>query len=72
MKIYIVLWQDRHTDTTAHPFRNFEKAKEWAKKKALEACHLPEDLNEEQISGWLYFVNYNCEGDCLWITEHKV
>ncbi len=31
MKIFNVLWKDRHRDTTATPFLDFEKAKAWAK-----------------------------------------
>jgi len=72
MKIYIVLWNDRHTDPTAHPFLDFEEAKAWAKEQAENHCHFKEYLKEEQVKGWLYFIRYSCEDDCLWITEHKV
>lgn len=73
MKIYIVLWKDRHTDTTAHTFTSFEEAKSWARKTAIDYCRDREnDYCEQQIEGWLFHVEYSGEGDCLWITEHEV
>ncbi len=72
MKIYNVLWKDRHTDTTATPFLDKDKAISWAKKMAKDSCSHIEDLIEEQIDGWLYYVRYSCEDDCLWVTEHIV
>ena len=72
MKIFNVLWNDRHTDTTATPFLDFSKAKLWARQQAEECCHFPEDLKETPIDGWLYHIEYSCEGDSLWITEHDI
>jgi len=71
-KIYIVLWKDRHTDTTAHPFFDLDEAKGWAKEQAESFCRFPEDLKEKPTAGWLYHIVYSCEGDCLWITEHEL
>ena len=72
MKIFIVIWNDRHAETTVHPFKDLGKAKRWAKEQAKEVCRFPEDLKETPIKGWLYHIEYSCEGDCLWITEHEV
>ena len=72
MKIYNVLCNNRHTDITATPFRDFEEAKVWAKKQAELYCRVPEDLEETSVEGWLYHIEYSCEGDCLWITEHEL
>jgi len=72
MKIYNVLWEDRHLDVTATPFREFEDAKVWAKDQAKKYCHYEEDFREIPIKGRLYHVEYSCEGDCLWITEHEI
>lgn len=71
-KIYNVLWQDRHTDTTATPFTDLNKAIEFAKSKAKENTHYTKDYNEQSIKGWHFCVEYSCEGDCLWITEHEI
>ena len=73
MKMYIVLWQDSHTDTIAHPFFDLEEAKKWAMDQAVNANKkYHEDIKETPIDGWLYHVEYSCEGDCLWITEHEI
>ncbi len=70
MKIYNVLWRDRHTNVTATPFSDFRQAKEWARKQAEESNSRPEDLKEEDY--FLYYIKYTSENDCLWITEHEV
>lgn len=72
MKIYNVLCRDRHTDTTATPFLDLDKAIEFARESAKSYHKYPEDLFESNIAGWLFHINYSCEGDCLWITEHEV
>lgn len=72
MKIYIVLWKDRHTDTTATPFWDLKEAISWAREKASEYGTYPEDINEIPVDGWLYHIEYSCERDCLWITEHDI
>ena len=72
MKIYNVLCKDRHVDTTATPFIDLAAAKAWAEERAVEYCRFPEDLKETPVKGWLYHIEYSCEGDCLWITEHDI
>ena len=72
MKIYNVLCQDRHTDTTAEPFIDLERAIKHAKKIANNECRFPEDYKESNIDGWLFHARYSCEGDCVWITEHNI
>ena len=72
MKIYNVLWADRHKDTTATPFKDLGKAIAWARKQAYDNCNSTKDMIETPIVGWLFHVAYSSEGDCLWITEHKI
>jgi len=73
MKIYNVLYKDRHSDTTATPFTDLNKAIEYARGEAHENSEkYPKDYKEEDIEGWLFYVEYSCEGDCLWITEHEI
>ena len=72
MKIYNVLWKDRHSDTTATPFLDLTEAIQWARTQAIKYGKFPEDFEETPITGWLYHVEYSCEGDCLWITEHDI
>jgi len=73
MKIYNVIQRDRHVDTTAIPFLDLEKAITYAKETALkETEENPNYYEENTWDGWLFFVEYNPEGDCLWITEHEI
>ena len=72
MKIYIMLWKDRHSDTTATPFLDLDEAIEHARISAKSVCSFPEDYNETPIDGWLFYIEYSCEGDCIWITEHEI
>lgn len=72
MKIFIVLTKDRHTDTTAKPFFKIYEAIDHARKVAKENCSLPDGPEEREINGWVFFSEYSCEGDCVWITEHEI
>lgn len=69
MFCYIVICQDRHSDTTAHPFTNKNKAISEARRIAKEYCRHPEDYNEEQIDGWLFHAQYSCESDYVYVVE---
>lgn len=71
MKIYIVIWQDRHTDTEAFVFSTAEKAIEFAKTKAGEFDRYGY-FEEKVIKGWLYYVCYSCEGDSLRVIESEM
>ena len=66
---YIVIWQDRHADTTAHPFLNKEEAISEARRIAKEFCQQPEDYKEEDIDGWLFYAQYSCESDHVRVVE---
>lgn len=65
MKIYIAIWEDRHTDTTVHAFRDSDKAIEWARGTAKENCSYQKDYAEHSVKGWLFCAVYSCEGDSL-------
>ena len=72
MKIYNVLWKDRHTDTTATPFTDLKEAISFARDNASENATYPGEVEEVDVDGWLYCIEYSCEGDMLWITEHDI
>ena len=72
MKIYNVLNKDDSVDTTATPFTDLDKAIKHAREKAVEYCNFPEDYKETNVEDWLFHVEYSCEGDCMWITEHEI
>ena len=62
-ELYIVIWSDRHSDVTVHPFTDKDVAISEARRTAKEYCKHPEYYNEEQIDGWLFYAQYSCEGD---------
>lgn len=77
MKIYIAIWEDRHTETTAHPFSDKDKAIEWAKKQAHDNDRVDGDVDQrltrEMIKdGWVYFGMYSCEGDNIRVVETEL
>lgn len=72
MKIYNAIIQDRHTDTKVKPFLDKQMAIDYARSKAKEYCRRKEDYEEQEIPGWLFYAEYSCEGDCVWVTEHDL
>jgi len=75
MKIYIAIWQDRHSDTTVHPFSDPDKAIEWARSKAKEYAREPEDYEEHDYgrdSGQIFYADYSCESDCIRVVTTEL
>jgi len=73
MRLYVAIWEDRHTDTTAHLFSDKDKAIEWARDVAEENCHFPEDYSEENCpKEWIFNVVYSCENDNIRVVECEV
>ena len=71
-KIYIVIWDDCHSGTTAHPFEYLEDAIAWAKSKP-KSMGVPDDrIREKPVDGRLYHIAYDYEGDALWVTEREI
>jgi len=69
MKIYIAYIADRHTDVDAEVFTSPEPAIAFAKHAAKEYARFPEDYEESQIDGWLFYAQYSVEGDRVWVVE---
>jgi hypothetical protein len=64
--VYVVVWEDRHTDTTVFPFVYDADAVSWARAKvrSLDPADLDETLTEGmRRAGWLYYGCYSLEGD---------
>jgi hypothetical protein len=61
-RIHIVIWKDRHADTTVHPFTDLETAISEAKRMAKKYSRAPEDYEERKIPGWDFYASYSCEG----------
>lgn len=77
MKIYIVIIEDRHSDTDAKPFSNATTAIAYAEEKAREYCRHEDDykeyLNDAMLlSGWVWHATYSCEGDNVRVVEREM
>ncbi len=72
MKIYIAIVDDRHADTDACAFSTAEKAIEFARAIAAKYCRHEEDLEEVEIDGWVFCVNYSCESDSVHVIEKEL
>ena len=85
MKVYVVLWEDRHTDPDIIVYANKEEAITYAQnnvKKAMDegGYEVEEDgeygdqeLNDTMLqAGWVYYGRYSCEGDCISVLEREV
>lgn len=75
MKIYIVIWEDRHCDVTAHPFIDKQKAIDWAKTNVKSVLRFPEDYKEtdcSNIKDWVFSAEYSDEGDFIRVVETEL
>lgn len=69
MEIYNVIIEDRHYNVEVLSFRNRDAAIEIAKDIAKERNTYPEDLKEEVIESYEYYVEYSCENDCVSVVK---
>lgn len=63
---------DRHTDTEAFPFSTAEAAIQFAKDSAEENARTEDDIEEEEVEGFIYHARYSCEGDSVWVVEREM
>ena len=80
MTIYVVMVEDRHTDTEVHLFSTPEKAIAYAQgvlddnSESAKYVDSEERMSEEDLraAGWLFFGLYSPEGDCVWVVPREV
>lgn len=72
MKVYVLIVEDRHSDTDVQVFASADLAVARAKAVAAKYARSPEDIEERQIAGWIYFANYSCESDSVRVVEREV
>jgi len=70
--IYIAVWQDRHSDTTAHPFVTLTEAIKFCMEKADQYAIHKDDIEIKDTAEFYFFIQYSCESDCLWVTKHDI
>lgn len=75
MEIYIVIIEDRHTDTAVYPFTDKEKAVNEARRIAKQYCRHEDDYEEHDYGrndGWLFYAQYSCESDNVRVVTATV
>ena len=77
MRVACVLWTDRHSDPTVHLFTDADAAIDWARAQAKKMDR-HDDFKETELTdemrniGWIYDVQYSCEGDGLRVEMVEV
>lgn len=77
MKIYLVLFQDRHADPGVYSTADKQKAINYARTQARNLCRHMEDFDEtmydaEREDGWIYRAGYSCENDSISVKEADI
>jgi hypothetical protein len=82
MKIWIVMWSDRHTDMGVFPFTTEEAAVEWAKARASEELKASAPLqypgdsildDAKMMATWTpFYCTYSDEGDCICVISRTL
>jgi hypothetical protein len=73
--IWIVLTEDRHADVEALPFSSEERAIEAARARApvdAEGIAGEELTDSMRKDGWVFFLPYGSEGDCVRVVKRTV
>jgi hypothetical protein len=74
MKVYVAMINDRHTDPEPYVFTNAHAAIDYARREAKEYTNTdhPEDYEEREVNGWLFYASYSVEGDSVWVIEKEL
>ena len=78
MKVYVVIWEDRHQDTEVFVFTDEERAIVFAEDIVGNyGAEDPDDIEIEVEVGEragrvIYSVIYNVEGDLVWVEEQEL
>jgi|HubBroStandDraft_2_1064218.scaffolds.fasta_scaffold443042_4 hypothetical protein len=70
MDVFVVLVRDRHADPEPYVFTDEALAIKRANKEVAEGARHPEMIEDTltdcmRRAGWIYNVNYSCEGDVV-------
>jgi len=77
VNVFIVIIEDRHSDTQVEVFSGEVAAVEHAKAVVKEYGRYPEDISEGLTepmtrAGWLYHATYSCEGDNVRVERKTI
>ena len=72
MMVYVAIIHDRHAEPDAEVFTTADAAITYARTWAQEHAHFPDDFEEHDVKEWLYYADYSCEGDSVWVLEKNI
>lgn len=72
VKIYVAMVHERHSGTYPYPWSTAEAAKAYARGTAERYARYPDDIEEERIDEYLYYVRWSPEGDRAWVIEKEL
>lgn len=68
-KVYLVIWEDRHTDVRIRAWSEMRAAVDDAKRIAADYP----DAEEKSLPGWIYYARLTCEaGDAVRVQMAEV
>jgi 2C-methyl-D-erythritol 2,4-cyclodiphosphate synthase len=72
VKVYALIIDDRHSDTDVQVFSIAEAAVDAANAIATKYAYRPEDIQGENIDGFLLWIRYGVEGDHVAVVEREL
>lgn len=72
MKVYVAMVCDRHADPEPEVFSTAEAAIAYVREYVNEYARYPEDVEEDPVEGWLFYIRWSEEGDRAWVVEKEV
>lgn len=72
MKIYLACCFDRHIDPVIKPFSTEAKAIQFSKDFCKEKAWYTEDIEEKEITRWLFYATYSGDEDYVFVIEEDV
>lgn len=72
MTVFVVVVEDRHTDTEPHLFANREAALAFAHRTAAEYADEHCEITVHNVPDCIYSATMGEEGDAVWVVEREV
>ncbi len=75
--IWLVIWEDHHTDTGAYAFASEEGAIAWAREQGALYCNRFGDFAEHELTasmgddGWVFLAKYG-DGDSIRVQRKEL
>jgi len=75
--VFVVVWEDHHSDSAVEVFSNEEVAVAWAREKAREFDRFEQytetPLTESMVrDGWIFYCTYSSESDGIRVVRRMI